>query len=513
MTQLLQSMAWPFAACLVLTGIHVYLGIHVLARKVIFVDLALAQIAALGSVWGVLLGWDVHEDALQIKGFSLAFAVVGAAVFSLTRMRRERVPHEAIIGITYAVALAAAILFSAHLAHGAEEVRDFLTGSILWVDAAQVGWTALLYAAVGGFHFAFRRRFFQLSLDHEGAAARGVNVRLWDFLFYVSFGFVVTSSVSIAGVLLVFTYLVIPAVVGVLFAESIPARLAIGWTVGTLVSAFGVALSYYRDLPSGPTIVVSFGAFLAAAGLVHYVWRSPARGQALARSLAGVVAVAAFVLGSLQLRKREHHDLVHLLETGTPAERLQALAQVEADPALWTEVRALVPELLAEGEAGVRRRLLELVAARGDAGFLDAIHPLLRDPDDVLREEAVLTLRWLERADSVEPLLAAAEVELDDHLRVEMAEAILELGDPRGVPILIEAMELSEARQTRRDAYEHLAAHVPLDIVFDAYAAPEVRAAQLRELRAWWEEHGDEVRPLHLHQPLEPPGTASRPPR
>src|SRR5688572_12264450 len=133
MAAFLESMAWPFAACLVLAGIHVYLGIHVLARKVIFVDLALAQIAALGTVWGVILGWDVHEDPWPIKGFSLAFCVLGAAVFSATRARRERVPHEAVIGITYAVALAATILLSSDLAHGAEEVRELLTGSILWV--------------------------------------------------------------------------------------------------------------------------------------------------------------------------------------------------------------------------------------------------------------------------------------------------------------------------------------------------------------------------------------------
>ena len=203
-------MLYPFLACLVLTGMHVYLGVHVIARKVIFVDLALATIAALGALWGALLGWDVHHDEWAIKGFSLAFTFLGAAVFALTRGRKERVPHEAIIGITYAVALAAMILGSSKLPHGAEEVRDLQAGSILFVGAGTVAATAGLYALIGLFHYRFRHQFFSLSEDPEGAQARGLNVKFWDFLFYASFGFVVTSSVAIAGILLVFAYLVIP---------------------------------------------------------------------------------------------------------------------------------------------------------------------------------------------------------------------------------------------------------------------------------------------------------------
>src|SRR5262245_58691990 len=158
------TMIWPLLACLVLTGIHVYLGIHVIARKVIFVDLALATIAALGAVWAALLGWDLHEDAWTVKLFSLFFTFLGAAVFSFTRMRHERVPHEAVIGITYAVALAAIILGTARLPHGAEEVRDLQAGSILWVDGRTIGLTALLYSAIGAFHWVFRRRFLAISL-------------------------------------------------------------------------------------------------------------------------------------------------------------------------------------------------------------------------------------------------------------------------------------------------------------------------------------------------------------
>jgi len=491
-------MAWPFAACLVLTGIHVYLGIHVLARKVIFVDLALAQIAALGTTWGVLLGWDVHEDALEIKGFSLAFAVIGAAVFSLTRMRKERVPHEAIIGITYAVALSAAILFSARLAHGAEEVKELLTGSILWVTPAQVLSTAALYAVLGLFHFVFRRRFLLISHDPERAEAEGLNVRLWDFLFYVSFGFVVTSSVSIAGVLLVFTYLVIPTVVAALFADSVRARLFIGWGVGTLVSALGVALSYFRDLPSGPTIVVSFGGCLAFSGIVHYVVSSQRPLWALARALGGGVILLALLRGSLLLRKQEHQDLLHVLETGVKAERMLVLAQVEADPALWHVIEPAVPELLRAGELEVRLRLLGLVARAGDLELLPQVHELLSAEDDLLREEAVKVVRRLARAESAQALLAAAADEPDEYLRVEIGEALLEIGQRAGVPILLDVMESGAAREARRDAYEHLLAHVAVALPYDAAASALQRADEVRALRSWWQAEGAGVEIRHL---------------
>lgn len=505
MQALLESMAWPFAACLVLTGIHVYLGIHVLARKVIFVDLALAQIAALGTTWGVLLGWDVHEDALQIKGFSLAFAVVGAAVFSLTRARKERVPHEAIIGITYAVALAAAILFSARLAHGAEEIKELLTGSILWVTPSQVLWTAALYAVLGALHYVFRRRFLLISHAPERAEAQGVNVRLWDFLFYVSFGFVVTSSVSIAGVLLVFSYLVIPAVLAALFAESVRARLALGWTAGTLVSAFGVTLSYYRDLPSGPTIVVSFGGFLAMAAVLRSVQTSPRPAQAALRAAAGGAALLALIAGSFLLRKREHHDLLHLLETGSSSERMHVLAQVEARPELWKEIEPAVADLLAHGEPEVGQQLLELVARENAVELLPAVHALLRSEDDLVREEAIQAVRRLSQPASAQPLVVAAAEESDEYLRVEMGETLLELGERAGVGVLLDVMESGSAREARRDAFEHLGAHVPLVLPYDAAAPEAERSQQVRALRVWWLANEGAIEIRHVAVPPAAP--------
>jgi len=252
-----------FVASLILTGIHAYLGVHVVERGVIFVDLSLAQIAALGATIAMLMpfsGGDPH--AKSVYWVSLAFTFIGAAIFSLVRTRRARIPQEAIIGISYAVASAAAILAMSKSTSQAEHLKDMLVGNIIAVSWHDVFKTAGLYGAVGLFHYIFRKPFLAISMNHENAEATGLNVRLWDFLFYASFGFVVTSSVSIAGVLLVFCYLIVPSVAAMLYAEGIGQRLAIGWTMGTIVSALGVYLSLILDLPTGATIVCTFGLVL-----------------------------------------------------------------------------------------------------------------------------------------------------------------------------------------------------------------------------------------------------------
>ena len=272
---ILQFLAAPFAASLILTGIHAYLGVHVVERGVIFVDLSLAQIAALGGTIALLLplsGGDAH--APSVYWVSLAFTFIGALVFSTIRSRRARIPQEAIIGICYAVASAASILAMSKATSESEHLKDMLVGNILAVSWPEVGRTALLYGAIGAFHYVFRDKFLAISMDHQAAEARGLPVRFWDFLFYASFGFVVTSSVSIAGVLLVFCYLIVPSVAAMLYAESIGTRLAIGWTMGTVVSALGVLLSLLLDLPTGATIVCTFGLVLVLMAVVKPLVRT-----------------------------------------------------------------------------------------------------------------------------------------------------------------------------------------------------------------------------------------------
>jgi zinc/manganese transport system permease protein len=269
--EILQFLILPFLASLILTGIHAYLGVHVVERGVIFVDLALAQIAALGATTAILIGMDPHGTGAY--WMSLGFTFIGAAIFTFVRSRQKRIPLEAFIGITYAVASAAAIIAMSKATGETEHLKDMLVGNILAVSKHDVLKTALLYGVIGLFHFIFRKKFLAISLGHNTAEPQPeLNVRLWDFLFYASFGFVVTSSVAIAGVLLVFCYLVVPSVGAMLFADRIGTRLAIGWTMGTLVSALGCYCSVFFDTPTGATIVCTFGAVLVVMAAVKAVF-------------------------------------------------------------------------------------------------------------------------------------------------------------------------------------------------------------------------------------------------
>src|SRR5213596_3023080 len=269
-TSMLAFLAAPFVASLILTGIHAYLGVHVVERGVIFVDLSLAQIAALGATVALLTpmsNGDPHSA--YVYWVSLLFTFIGAAVFSTIRSHRARIPQEAIIGICYAVASAAAILAMSKGTSESEHLKDMLVGNILAVSWDEVAKTALLYGAVGVFHFVFRHKFLAISMNPKAAEAEGISIRLWDFLFYASFGFVVTSSVAIAGVLLVFCYLIVPSVGAMLYADTVGRRLAIGWTMGTVVSALGVYFSLKLDLPTGATIVCTFGVVLILMAAVR----------------------------------------------------------------------------------------------------------------------------------------------------------------------------------------------------------------------------------------------------
>jgi zinc/manganese transport system permease protein len=279
MTTAFEILLPAFVASLILTGIHAYLGVHVVERGVIFVDLSLAQIAALGTTVAYLAGYDLHSTGAYL--FSLGFTFIGAAIFAVSRVHRKtRIPQEAIIGIAYAVSAAVAILVMSKATQETEHLKEMLVGNILSVSWPELAKTAVLYSLVGLFHYVFRRRFLLISMNEQEAEKQGVNVRLWDFLFYVSFGFVVTSSVAIAGVLLVFCFLIVPSVTAMLFAERLGPRLAIGWSMGAVVSAAGVAMSFVMDLPTGATIVATFGATLLLLAGIRVIARrrlSPAR--------------------------------------------------------------------------------------------------------------------------------------------------------------------------------------------------------------------------------------------
>ncbi len=338
---LLDILVVPFLACLVLTGIHAYLGLHVLARGVIFVDLALAQVAALGIAVAFLAGHPIQSDAAY--WYALAFTLGGAALFAASRTRRAPVPQEAIIGIVYAVSAAAAVLVVDRAPQGSEHIKQLLVGSILTVTPREVMTLALLYGAIGLLHWAVRRPLLAISFEPEAAAARAV--RWWDFVFYASFGVVVTSSVRVAGVLLVFSYLIVPATVGALLTRSVAGRLVAGWALGVAVSAGGLAASYAWDLPTGATVVVTFGAFLAAVALAlaaRAVADSVrARGVAALSGLGIVVSVLVALAGLLlALVPQADHHWLDWLERGVPALQLAFLTPRERET-YWQSREAL----------------------------------------------------------------------------------------------------------------------------------------------------------------------------
>lgn len=272
---MLELMLPALVVSLILVGIHGYLGIHIIARGVIFVDLALAQVAALG--WAAAgLGLSAKLSALtgipqSEAGYAIGLAatLVAAALFSATRMEHDYVPQEAIIGIVYVVASAGTILLAAQAPRGSEHVEELLSGSLLWVTWPEIIKTGLIYAGIGIIHWFLRDRFFTISMSPTEAKARGWSVAGWDFLFYALFGVVVTSSVAIAGVLVVFSFLVIPAVIAFLFTVRPASLLAIAWSTGVAATLLGLSASYHSDLPTGPTVVCAFAVALAVAFIVR----------------------------------------------------------------------------------------------------------------------------------------------------------------------------------------------------------------------------------------------------
>ncbi len=411
----LEIMALPFAECLVLVGIHSYLGLHVLRRKVIFVDLALAQVAALGTTVAFLFGFDPLSKGAYL--FSLLFTFLGAAVFALTRLRRDRIPQEAVIGLVYAQASALGILIVARAPHGAEHIAQILTGVLFYVKPHEVLAAAVVYAFVGLFHYVFRHQFLAISEDPERARASGLNVRWWDFLFYMSFGLVITHSVRTAGVLLVFVFLVVPAILATLVTSNLRYQLLIGWTTGFLVAAGGLGLSYWSDSAPGPTVVTFYGAILLVAALGIYVFRSdPRRFRRTANVIAGltitaVIALALWGMGTwlsrypfwTQVEHAGHHLAAAESETtaqavsaasSPAAELVDALSTLDIE-AKKTRLQAVSDQALLE--AALRRapgtdyemrlalglRLTALDRASGPATLVDILEhadsPLIRD--------------------------------------------------------------------------------------------------------------------------------------
>ncbi|MFZ4857669.1 MAG: metal ABC transporter permease [Desulfuromonadaceae bacterium] len=255
----LSFLAWPFATCLLLILIHTWFGVHILERGIIFVDLALAQFISIGIALSLLA--DGYRMPLAVL-----FALGGALIMTFTRRVARHVNVEAFIGVLYIFSFGVCSLILDRTAHGMEEFKSILNGNILWVTPEALAATALLYGAVGLLHWFMRKRFHDLTFNGEGP--------LWvEFLFFASFALVLVKSVMLAGILQVFSFLVVPALLGRLFFRSTGKILVAGWTAGTLVSSGGIALSHLLDLPTAPLIVAGlallFFAALAAKAFIH----------------------------------------------------------------------------------------------------------------------------------------------------------------------------------------------------------------------------------------------------
>lgn len=291
---MIELLLWPLIAGLVLTLIHVWFGLHVLARGVVFVDLSLAQMAALGFTIALLAGHSVQSEAGY--RYALAFALGGAVLFALTRACERRIQQEAIIGIVYAVSASLGVIALDRAPQGAEHIKQLLIGSILTVTPQEVAELAILYACIGVVHLIWRRALIEVSLAPGDATMRGRRVFVWDVIFYGSFALVVTSSVRIAGVLLVFTYLIVPAALAGVFTSGWRNRLLLAWALGAVLTIGGLWASWAWDIPTGPAIVTAFGAATAFAGLAfafkRMVWRTFARLLLSATAVLGLLLLA-----------------------------------------------------------------------------------------------------------------------------------------------------------------------------------------------------------------------------
>ena len=440
----------PSAAALILVATHTYLGLHVISRNVFFVDLALAQIAALGSSVAYLYGFELNDSVTYYV--SLLFAVFGAWFFAAARVRDDRVPQEAIIGLAFAAASAGAILLSAENPHGAEHLRDMMAGSILVVSAEEVRHAALWYGVIGVFHWVFRRQFLAISLDRAGAVARGMRVQLWDFLFYLSFAIVITSSVRIAGVLLVFILLIAPAVCGAMFASGVRARLLIGWACGIAATFGGLALSAGMDWPPAPAISCIFAAILLVASAVGHIVAAPARGRALGWFAARALVLVGLGFGLTRALKSDWAWSTKHVGEARAAEQAEPHSHGEPEHASGTSRADLLSALHDEHEQ-VRATAAGKLAELNDPSVVPELIAALADPSAAVKEKAAAALGALARPEAAAPLAAAlAQPNDDEWVSLREAEALVRCGGEAGMSALIELASHADAKLVRVEA-------------------------------------------------------------
>ena len=265
----------PVLSCILIVLINVYFGIHVIKREIIFIDIALAQIAAFGGVIGGLLisdhsaGHEHGEGGLLSYILSVAFIFFASLMFSVLKNKKISIPLEAIIGMSFAVATTLTVIILDKAAGGDVHVHDMLIGSLLWVSGKQVIRLAVVVGLVSIFHIIFRKKFMKLTDTFDDASSSISKPGVWDFLFYFSFGLVVIEAVNIAGILTVFAFLIIPASLSVIIARSWTWKIISGWITGITAAVAGIILSVKMDIPSPPVIIILLGIFLVVGYIVY----------------------------------------------------------------------------------------------------------------------------------------------------------------------------------------------------------------------------------------------------
>lgn len=493
MADFVAAMTWPLALCLVLGLLLSRLGEELLERRAVFADLAVAQVAGLGALWGALLGWTVDDHPWSIRLFALLFTLLAAALLATQRHFERDLSREALAGALYAFSAAATVVVGAGLHHGAEEARDLLAGKSLFVRPAEVASGAALLALVGLALARLGRRRPPVERGRQAKTAPRASqpsALASDFAFYALLGVAVSYAVPLVGVLLVFGFLLLPPATGALVAATVRkdggGRRLAAWLAAGNGAVLGCAFAYARDLPLEPSVVLVLGLQLVLAVLVRYLRGAPDR---LGASI-GVAGSLALFLGLLawtfQLRASEP-TFDPATEPMPSGFQVALVDRLEREPSLWTEKRTELELLLVEADPLVRCRLLEGIGARRDASFLPTVHSLLTDADDLVRESAVAAARALGDPSSADPLRAAARTEPDDFLRLAFGQALLELDPRAGLELLLELMASASVELARREAFELAAEAWPGDPLapdaFDPTGEPEVRAARVTELQ------------------------------
>lgn len=496
--QLIEINGLPLLSCLVVSGILVYLGMHVVERKVIFVDLALAQIAALGVMWAILMGYDHETDTLAVTLYSLAFTAIGALVFSITRTRHERVPHEALIGIIYVTASAGGLVLADRFALGTEALKELIAGRVALVTPAIVGKLAITCAVIAVVFFGLHRRFIRISRDPAEAEAAGMSIRAWDFLFYLLFGVLITQSVSVLGVLPVFSYLVIPAVAGAFLFSSVRARLIFGWAFAGVISLVGLETARISQLDPGPTIVCLFAGALVLLGVGLFLRARQFASRAILQVVGGAVLFTAFLGGTLVFRKSSPTDelatAIEFAHSPEPTRLRQAIESFRKFPDAHARWGPMVIAMLDQPDPVTRQAAAALLGETKAVEAVPALGARLGsgvESNDDAREGVVRSLRAIGDPRAVHFLVDAAARDSEPDLAVAMAIAAFELAGPdqdadlrRAADVLVKVMSDDGApHAARRDASDALRAHLTLgDCCHDDATAA-----------AWWREHRDAV--------------------